>query len=127
MPLVTITLREGRTAAEKRLIGDIIHAGLQQAGVPEGDRFQEFVEVKAENLIVDPHYPDTALPRDGGFVMIRVLWSVGRSVKVKRGVLQAIVDSLERRAGIARHNVLIVFVETAWENWAFAGGVQPHA
>jgi phenylpyruvate tautomerase PptA (4-oxalocrotonate tautomerase family) len=126
MPLVTITMREGRSPAEKRLIGDVIQAGLLKAGVPEADRFQEFIDAKPENLIADPSYPDLPEPRDGGLVLIRILLSAGRSAKVKREVLRTIVEGLEQRASVPRRNVFIVFVETTWENWSFAGGVQPH-
>ena len=32
-----------------------------------------------------------------------------------------------RAAGTAPEDVMLVFVETAWENWAFAGGRLLHA
>ena len=30
-------------------------------------------------------------------------------------------------AGIDPANVMLVFIETAWENWAFSGGTLLHA
>jgi len=56
-----------------------------------------------------------------------VLWSVGRSVKVKRKVVADIVAGVARAAAIGPDDVMVVFVETAWENWAFAGGRLLHA
>ena len=34
------------------------------------------------------------------------------------------VRNLKDKPGISPHDVMVLFVETARENWAFAGGVQ---
>jgi phenylpyruvate tautomerase PptA (4-oxalocrotonate tautomerase family) len=60
-------------------------------------------------------------------VLIEVLWSVGRSVKVKRKVVADIVEFLRTSPGIDPEHAMIVFKETAWENWAFGGGRLLHA
>ena len=52
---------------------------------------------------------------------------MGRSVKVKRKVVADIVAGVARAASIDPDDVMVVFVETAWENWAFAGGRLLHA
>lgn len=65
-------------------------------------------------------------PRDRDFVLIEILWSVGRSVKVKRALLAELVPALTRNCGLAADNVMIAFKETAWENWSFAGGRLLH-
>jgi phenylpyruvate tautomerase PptA (4-oxalocrotonate tautomerase family) len=72
-------------------------------------------------------YPDVATQRGDGFVLIEILWSVGRSVKVKRKLTADLVAALAREPGLDPEQVMIVFVETAWENWAFAGGRLLHA
>jgi len=38
-----------------------------------------------------------------------------------------IIAALGRDPGLDAEQVMIVFVETAWENWAFAGGRLLHA
>jgi phenylpyruvate tautomerase PptA (4-oxalocrotonate tautomerase family) len=48
-------------------------------------------------------------------------------VKVKKKVLADIVESLRASPGLDPENVMVVFKETQWENWAFAGGRQIHA
>ena len=58
--------------------------------------------------------------------MIEVLWSVGRSVKVKRKLLEDLMARL-RAGGLNPENVMLVFKETSWENWAFGGGRILHA
>ncbi|MGD9057005.1 MAG: tautomerase family protein [Desulfobacterales bacterium] len=52
------------------------------------------------------------------------LMSFGRSVEFKKDLLTRIIRNLENKPGIAPHDVMVLFVETARENWAFAGGVQ---
>jgi phenylpyruvate tautomerase PptA (4-oxalocrotonate tautomerase family) len=50
---------------------------------------------------------------------------VGRSVKVKKKLLEELMSTLAR-AGINTENVMVCFKETSWENWAFAGGRLIH-
>ena len=127
MPLVTLTVRKPKSSAFKSTVLDAVHAALVSSGVPPADRFQRVIELDADDFRYDAEYPDLASPRDADFVLIEILWSVGRSVKVKRALLENLVASLQRSPGIAPDNVMVVFKETAWENWAFAGGRLLHA
>jgi phenylpyruvate tautomerase PptA (4-oxalocrotonate tautomerase family) len=127
MPLVTLTLQRARTREFKDAALDAIHRALVAAGVPETDRFQRVIELRADDFRFDPRYPDAAAPRNADFMLIEILWSVGRSVRIKRRVVDDIVSALARDVGVDRENVMVVFVETAWENWAFAGGRLLHA
>ena len=126
MPLVTVTLRRPRDAAFKRTLLDTIHAGLVGAGVPPTDRFQRVVTPVADDLVVDPRYPDLASDRTGDFVLVEILWSVGRSVKVKRKLVGDLTASLKTALGLDPEHVMIAFKETQWENWSFAGGRLLH-
>jgi len=60
-------------------------------------------------------------------VLIEILWSVGRSVKVKRKFVADVVAQIGRDPGVDPEHVMIVFKETAWENWSFGGGRLLHA
>lgn len=126
MPLVTLTLRERRPAVFKTAVLDAVHAALVKTGVPETDRFQRVFTLDTADAHIDPLYPDLARPRGGDFLLIEILWSVGRSVKVKRALL---ADLMQRLAalGIDTEQVMVVLQETAWENWSFGGGRQLHA
>lgn len=126
MPLVTVTVRKPTPAARKRAIHDAVHDALVASGVPVTDRFQRMLELDAADFVFDPRYPDLASDRGEDFVLIEILWSVGRSVRVKRQLLAGLL------AGLAGHDidgehVMVVFKETAWENWAFGGGRILHA
>ena len=127
MPLVTVTLQQSQTREAKTAILDGIHRSLVAAGVPETDRFQRVIELDADDFRFDPGYPDVGTARGAKFVLIEILWSVGRSVRIKRKLAADIVEALTRNPGLDGEQVMIVFVETAWENWAFAGGRLLHA
>jgi len=125
MPLVTLTVRKPRTAEFKAGVLDAVHAALVSSGVPATDRFQRVLELDADSFRFDPSYPDLQGKRDDNFILIEVLWSVGRSVKVKKQLLAELVASLAQ-IGLNPENVMVVFKETALDNWSFGGGRLIH-
>ena len=125
MPLVTLTVRRPKSAEFKSVVLEAVHAALVSAGVPATDRFQRVIELDEQDFRFDPSYPDLKSSRNADFVLIEILWSVGRSVKVKRKLLAELMDSLAG-SGLNPENVMVCFKETAWENWAFAGGRLIH-
>jgi phenylpyruvate tautomerase PptA (4-oxalocrotonate tautomerase family) len=127
MPLITVTVRKPKTAAFKAAVLKSVHASLVASGVPEADRFHRVLELDAGDFQYDPAYPDLQKPRDANFTLVEILLSVGRSVKVKRKLLADIVAALAKDPGLDPDDVMIVFKETQWENWAFGGGRQVHA
>ena len=122
MPLVTLTVRRGKDAAFKSAVLNAVHGALVASGVPEADRFHRVLELSAEDFRFDPNYPDLAAQRTDDFVLIEVLLSTGRSVKVKRKIAVDLIDSLRQAPGLDPDNVMLVFKETLWENWSFGGG-----
>ena len=126
MPLVTITVQKPKTAAFKSSVLDAVHAALVSTGVPVTDKFQRVLELSAEDFRFDAGYPDLTAPRNGDFVLLEIVWSVGRSIKVKKKFLADLMVNLAA-AGLNPENVMVVFKETAWENWAFGGGRLIHA
>jgi phenylpyruvate tautomerase PptA (4-oxalocrotonate tautomerase family) len=126
MPLVTLTVRKLKTPAFKTTVLDAVHAALVSSGVPAEDKFQRVLELEAEDFRFDPGYPDLATPRNDDFVLIEILWSAGRSVKVKKKLLAELMAGLAA-AGLETENVMVCFKETTWENWAFGGGRLIHA
>ena len=125
MPLVTLTVRKPKSKAFKDTVLDAVHAALVSAGVPAADKFQRVIELDAEDFRFDPGYPDLKSPRSDDYALIEILWSVGRSVKVKKKLLEQLMATLTR-AGFDTEQVMVVFKETAWENWAFGGGRLIH-
>lgn len=125
MPLVTLTVRKPKADHFKSAVLDAVHGALVASGVPETDRFQRVFELDAADFRFDPSYPDAASPRGDDFVLIEVLWSVGRSVKVKKKLLADLMERLAK-AGLDPEHVMVAFKETTWENWSFAGGRLIH-
>lgn len=126
MPLVTLTVRKPKTREFKTLVLDAVHAALVSSGVPAADRFQRVIELDADDFRFDASYPDLTAPRSDDFALIEILWSAGRSVKVKRKLLEELMGTL-RRGGLDPEHVMVCFKETTWENWAFGGGRLIHA
>jgi phenylpyruvate tautomerase PptA (4-oxalocrotonate tautomerase family) len=87
--------------------------------------FQRVIELGAEDFRFDSAYPDVKTMRNDDFALIEILWSVGRSVKVKKKLLAELMEDLTH-AGLDPENVMVCFKETTWENWSFAGGRLIH-
>jgi phenylpyruvate tautomerase PptA (4-oxalocrotonate tautomerase family) len=125
MPLVTITIRKPKSAAFKTMVLEAVHAALVSSGVPSTDKFQRVIELEAADFRFDPSYPDLKSERTEKFVLIEILWSVGRSVKVKKKLLEELMATLSNQ-GLDPEDVMVCFKETSWENWSFAGGRLLH-
>lgn len=126
MPLVTLTVQQSRSQAFRTQVLDAVHAALVASGVPAADLFQRVLALPAEDLRFDARYPDLPHDRGEGFVIVEILWSVGRSVKVKRKLLADLMAGLAAQ-DIDTEQVMVCFKETQWENWSFAGGRMAHA
>ena len=126
MPLVTLTVRKPKTREFKSGVLDAVHAALVSSGVPAADKFQRVLELDGDDFRFDAGYPDLTSARNDDFALVEILWSVGRSVKVRKKLLQELMSDLKAR-GYETENVMVCFKETAWENWAFGGGRLVHA
>ena len=122
MPLVTLTVRKGKSGEFKSAVLKAVHGALIASGVPEKDRFQRVLDLGADDFRFDPEYPDLTAHRTDDFVLIEILLSVGRSVKVKKKILADILSGLSKEPGLNPDNVMVCFKETLWENWSFGGG-----
>ena len=125
MPLVTVTVRKPKSSAFKSTVLDAVHSALVASGVPATDKFQRVIELESDDFRFDPTYPDLQSERNSDFVLIEILWSVGRSVKVKKKLIEQLMGTLSQ-AGLNPENVMVCFKETAWENWSFGGGRLIH-
>jgi phenylpyruvate tautomerase PptA (4-oxalocrotonate tautomerase family) len=123
MPLITLTVVKPKSGEFKSGVLAAVHGALIASGVPEADRFQRVLELDAENFRFDQRYPDLSSDRDENFALIEILFSEGRSVKIKKKIVADILASLTAAPlRLNAENVMIVFKETRWENWVFGGG-----
>jgi phenylpyruvate tautomerase PptA (4-oxalocrotonate tautomerase family) len=125
MPLVRITLAEGRPEPERRRIADAVHRALvDTANVPADDRFQVVQEVPAASLVWDPRYLGQS--RSAQVVFIEITLNAGRTVEVKKALYAAIARGLGAAAGLRPDDVLVNLVEVPRENWSFGGGLMSY-
>ena len=106
------------------MIADGIHEAIVGVGFPQTDRFQKIYRLSRDQFLYDDRHPNLTESRTGKFVLIEITISLGRSVEFKKDLLTKIIQNLKNRPGIAPHDVMVLFIETARENWAFASGVQ---
>ena len=125
MPLVTLTVRKPKSKEFKSGVLEAVHAALVASGVPATDRFHRVLELAEEDFRFDIRYPDLQSDRTEDFLLIEILWSVGRSVKIKKKLIEDLMSRLSG-LGLNTENVMICFKETSWENWSFGGGRLIH-
>lgn len=124
MPLVRITLAQGRPIEFRRAVADGVHRALvEAANVPADDRFQVIEEVPETNLIWDPRY--LAIERRNP-VFVQIVLNHGRTVEVKKALYTRIADELTTSPGLRREDVLINLIEVERENWSFGNGVMSY-
>jgi phenylpyruvate tautomerase PptA (4-oxalocrotonate tautomerase family) len=125
MPLVRIDIIKGRTAAQRRSLGDAVHQALVETiGVPAADRFQVIREHEANELVYDRNY--LGIRRTDGIVMIQITLSGGRTLAQKRNLYRKITENLAYFE-VRPEDVWINLVETARENWSFGLGEASYA
>jgi 4-oxalocrotonate tautomerase len=121
MPLVRISLREGKTEKYRKALADGVHQALVEAmDVPAQDRFQIITEHPAGGLIYDPTY--LGLQRTDDIVMVQITLSTGRKLAQKRKLFERMAEILEEGPGLRPHDLMVNLVEVAWENWSFGNG-----
>ncbi len=121
MPLVRISLREGKPEQYRKALGDGVHQAMIEAiDAPAQDRFQIITEHSANDLIYDPSY--LGIDRSDDIVMVQITLSAGRKPGQKRKLFQRIVELLAKNPGVRPQDLMINLVETAWENWSFGNG-----
>jgi phenylpyruvate tautomerase PptA (4-oxalocrotonate tautomerase family) len=116
MPLVTISMYEGKTPDFKKKINDAIHAALvQNFKIQDWDynqRTQEYVKN-------DWRVPDG---KSDKYTLIEMCVFPGRTKETKKKLYADIVTRLEA-IGIPKDHIMILIIEQPMENWGIRGGV----
>src|ERR1700733_1361859 len=121
MPLVRISLREGKTEAYRKALADGVHRALVEAmDAPAQDRFQVITEHPASVLIYDPAY--LGIQRTDDIVMVQITLSTGRKLAQKRKLFKRMAEILAENPGMRPQDLWGVLGEVAWENWSFGNG-----
>lgn len=126
MPLVRISLREGKPETYRRALADGIHrAMVETINVPPLDRFQAITEHPAEGLIYDPAY--LGIVRSDDVVFVQITLNAGRSTEQKRALYARMAELLQASPGLRPQDLLISLVEVSRENWSFGNGQAQYA
>ena len=121
MPLVRISLREGRTPEYRKAIAEGVHQAMVEAmAVPAKDRFQVITEYKPGDLIYDADYLD--VKRSDKIVFVQITLSTGRKPGQKRALFKRMAELLAKWPGLRPEDLLVNLVEVSWENWSFGKG-----
>jgi len=125
MPLVRISLREGKPEAYRAAIADGVHrAMVETMNVPAKDRFQIVTEHPASGLIYDPSYLDVA--RTDDLVVVQITLNAGRTTEMKKALYARIAELLAASPGVRREDVLVSLVEVTKDGWSFGNGVAQY-
>ncbi len=126
MPLVRISLREGKSAAYRLAITDAVHRAMVEAvNVPPQDRFQVITDYAPDSLVYDPTY--LGVDRTDNVVFIQITLNAGRTTEQKKALYARIAQYLAETPGVRPQDVLINLIEVAKENWSFGNGVAQYA
>jgi phenylpyruvate tautomerase PptA (4-oxalocrotonate tautomerase family) len=126
MPLVRISLMQGKPATYRAAIGAAVHrAMVESIKVPPLDHFQVITEYPRGDIVYDPDYLD--IKRTDNVVFIQITLNAGRTTEMKRALYRRIVELLGAEPGIRPEDVLINLVEVGKESWSFGNGIASYA
>jgi len=125
MPLVRISMNEGRSADVRRAMSEAVHqAMVETINVPADDRFQIIDERPSGGLVYDAGY--LGIKRTDGVVIIQITLNAGRTVELKKAFYARAVALLKERANVRPEDVVINLVEVTKENWSFGNGAMSY-
>src|SRR5215831_14359204 len=126
MPLVRISVFEGKPANYIPKVGDAVHrAMVETISVPAQDRFQIITEHTKSHFIYDPAY--LKVQRSDDLIIIQITLNQGRTVEMKKALYKRIADLLNQDLKLRKEDVLISLVEVGKENWSFGNGEAQYA
>ncbi len=126
MPLVRISLMEGKPETYRAAIGDAVHrAMVETINVPAQDRFQIVTEHLRADLIYDPSY--LGIRRSDDLVMVQITLNTGRTTEMKKALYARMAELLAASPGLRPEDLLVSLVEVPKENWSFGNGVAQYA
>ncbi len=126
MPLVRISLMQGKPAHFGKEVGEIVYQAMRSAiAIPAHDHFQVITEHDHNSLIYDPTFLD--IERTDDIIVIQITLNEGRTLEATRALYQEIAGRLHTALGIRAEDVLINLVEVKKENWSFGNGIAQYA
>ena len=115
MPVVKVSMLEGKTPEYKRTVLDSIHDGLVDSiGIEDWDRFQRVEEFSKSDF----EKPDF---KSDDFMIVELSLFPGRTKEQKGKLIECICSNLNSRLSIEPSDVFIIINEPHLENWGIGG------
>ena len=115
MPIVKVSMLEGKTPEYKKTVLDCIHDGLVESiGIEDWDRFQRIEEFSKEDF----EKPDF---KSDDFMIIEISLFPGRTKELKGKLIETVAGNLNRRLSVAPSDIFILISEPPLENWGIGG------
>jgi phenylpyruvate tautomerase PptA (4-oxalocrotonate tautomerase family) len=125
MPLVHISLKQGKSRAHITAVSDGIHQALVDVfKAPPDDRFQLIHRLDDDSFIYDADY--LGIHRTEDLVMIQIIAGNWRDAETKKRLYQAIADNLAENPGLRREDVIVALTGNAKEDWSFGNGLASY-
>jgi 4-oxalocrotonate tautomerase len=122
MPFVRIAVYESTPAAERAAIADAVYEAMRETiDIPEGDKFIVVTSHGKDELFIDPKF--MGMQRSGGFVLVHITLSQGRTVEKKQALYARIAEKLKNALGVSTDDVMTVLTENTYTDWSFGKGV----
>jgi 4-oxalocrotonate tautomerase len=126
MPLVRISLLQGKTEDYKKKISDAVHqAMVETMNVPPLDKFQIISEHSKAEFIYDARYLDVT--RTDDLIIVQITLNAGRTTELKKAFYKRLNELLVEQAKLRPEDLMINLVEVAKENWSFGNGRAQYA
>ncbi|MDR5856010.1 tautomerase family protein [Caballeronia sp. LZ062] len=126
MPLVNISLMNGKSPEYIRAISDGVHEALVETfQVPADDRFQLITEYDRDRFIYDANY--LGIQRSDDVVFIHITASDWRDLPTKKALYKALATRLSASPGLRPEDVLVVLAPNRREDWSFGRGLASYA
>ncbi len=121
MPLIQISLAEGKTPEYIQAIADGVHQALQTSWkILLNDRFQIISEHKKSHFMIDKKMWDGNRSDD---VVVIHITSVLRTKEMKLNLYTELVRVLTVNPGVRKEDIFVTIVDNNPENWSFGKGL----
>ncbi|KAA9400735.1 tautomerase family protein [Haloarcula sp. CBA1131] len=116
MPLVTISVLEGKSDEYRKTVADRVNkAVLETLDFPPDDRYQLVREFPSQDFELQE--------REGDQIILELTMRAGQAREDKQAFYARVTELLEQDPGIPPENVMIVITENSEEDWSFRNGV----
>lgn len=101
--------------ARHQQISDVLHgAAVRALQLPQDKRFHRFIPLEAWQLVAPKD-------RSENYLIIEAIMFTGRSVRVRKALVRAIMDDLVEHLSLTAADVEVTLIESGRENWGIRG------